>query len=144
MCRTNRTGIDIIKTFEGFSPIEYRCPGGYKTIGYGHRILETEKFEQISKEEAEVILYNDLDKIEKSIPKYIQPNLTQNQFSSLVSFTFNLGLGALQRSTLRQKINYGASNDEISAEFLRWVYAGGKKYPGLVRRREIEAELYGA
>jgi len=69
------------------------------------------------------------------------PNLKQNQFDALVSFAFNLGLGALQRSTLRMKVNRGEW-DHVPAEFNKWVRGGGRMLPGLVKRRKEEAELF--
>lgn len=63
------------------------------------------------------------------------------RFDALVSFTFNLGGGALQRSTLRRKVNR-EEHEDVPREFLRWVWAGGRKLRGLVRRREAEALLY--
>lgn len=67
--------------------------------------------------------------------------LSDDQFAALVSFTFNMGGSALQRSTMRQKINYGQHKD-AGLEFLRWVYAGGKILPGLVKRRKAEHNLF--
>jgi lysozyme len=75
-----------------------------------------------------------------SIPDY-NLQLHDNQFAALVSFTFNMGGGALQRSILRQKVNYGL-NKEAGREFLRWVYAGGKRLQGLVLRRSVERNLF--
>ena len=66
---------------------------------------------------------------------------SDGQYDALVSFTFNLGSGALQRSTLRRKVNREEHND-VPAEFVRWVYAGGRKLVGLVRRRNAEAIAY--
>jgi len=71
----------------------------------------------------------------------INIELTQGQFDALVSFTFNLGSGALQRSTLRQKINR-QEHDAVPKEFMRWVHVSGMVVPGLVRRRQAELELY--
>ncbi len=90
---------------------------------------------------AEEILAKDLFKAEKSVIRLINSPLNENQFAALVSFTFNIGGAALQRSTLRQKINYG-NHQECSYEFLRWVYAGGKKIPGLILRRHAESKLF--
>jgi lysozyme len=67
--------------------------------------------------------------------------LTDGQFDALVSFTFNLGSGALQRSTLRRKVNR-EEHDEVPEQFMRWVWAGGRKLRGLMRRREKELLLY--
>ncbi len=139
----NKIGIEIIKTFEGFRDKIYICPGGYKTIGYGHKIQPSENFNNITREDAEEILYKDLECAQKGICRYIEVDLNDNQFSALASFTFNLGVGSLQRSTLRQKINYRSSScDEICGEFSKWVYSRGRKLPGLIHRRNIESMLY--
>lgn len=144
--KTSITGIELIKHFEGFSAKPYLCPANYLTIGYGHVITEKEKlnselFNLITKFQAEKILRNDLTKFERSVKALITVPLTQNQFDALVSFTYNLGAGALQRSTLRSKINRGEYS-AAAAEFLKWIYAGGRKLPGLVLRRKEESLLY--
>jgi lysozyme len=95
----------------------------------------------ITKLQAEELLRFDLLKFEQAIKTLIQAPLSQNQFDALVSFTYNLGVGALQRSTLRQKINR-AEHKLAASEFLKWVYAGGKKLKGLELRRSVEAALY--
>lgn len=140
---TTKNGIKFIKKFEGFSSGPYLCPGGYLTIGYGHKLLASDqyKYKIISMETAEEILIMDLLKIEQAIIKYINVELNNNQFDALVSFTFNLGPAALQRSSLRQKINYYLY-DEAQKEFLKWVYAGSKKVTGLIYRRKAESDLF--
>lgn len=140
--KINKVGLDIIKKFEGFNSSVYICAGGYKTIGYGHKIEANEKFSTITEEEAEKLLQKDLERAEKGVCQYIRPGISDNQFSALVSFAFNLGNAALQRSCLRQKINYGSNAEDILYEFRKWVYAGGKKLLGLLRRREAEASLF--
>jgi GH24 family phage-related lysozyme (muramidase) len=139
---TSQNGIDFIKSFESFSPIPYICPGGMRTIGYGHVLAKGEYYGRITLENAKELLKRDLSIIETAVIRNINIALSQNQFDSLVSFTFNVGAGSLQRSSLRQKINYCSSTDEISQEFLRWVYANGTKLQGLVRRRMFEAMVY--
>jgi lysozyme len=67
--------------------------------------------------------------------------LTDGQVDALVSFTYNLGGGALQRSTLRRKINR-KEHAEVPEQFMRWVWADGRKLKGLIRRREAEVMLY--
>ena len=139
-------GLDLIKRFEGFRPNLYICPAGWPTIGYGHvvRASERERFSAgIDKRAAEELLRRDLQTAEKAVPRLIHVPLSDGQFSSLVSFVFNLGPGALQRSTLRRKVNRG-EHDAVPAEFHRWVWAGGRKLKGLVVRRRIEAALYAA
>lgn len=138
---TNQRGIELIKTFEGFKPEPYVCLGGYLTIGYGHKLLPSDPYKVVTPEKAEIILRSDLRKIERSVLKYIDVEINEDQFSALVSFTFNLGPAVLQRSALRQKINY-SQYEEAAKEFQKWVYAGGKKIMGLVRRRKLESDLF--
>lgn len=140
---TSLKGIELIKKFEGFSTVKYFCSGGFATIGYGHKLLPTEHFNFISKEHANELLIKDLIAIENNVIKYINVPLTNNQFDALVSFTFNLGAAALQRSTLRQKINYH-QYFEAGQEFLKWVYVRGKILNGLFKRRLAEKELFSA
>lgn len=139
--KTSQNGIDLIKHFEGFCQNPYNCPGGYKTIGYGHVIKEGEAFSNIDQVQGEELLVKDLIQAEKAVHRNIKIELKQNQFDALVSFTFNLGGGALQCSTLRQKINR-QEHDLVANELKKWIYAGGKKLLGLKLRREAEAELY--
>lgn len=138
---TNKRGVKLIKSFESFKATTYICPAGYQTIGFGHKMLENENYDQISYSDAENLLKKDIFIAEKSVLKYISAPLSDNQFAALVSFTFNLGGAALQRSTLRQKINYDLY-EEVGAEFLRWVHASGKILPGLLRRRKAECDLF--
>lgn len=140
--KTNQEGIDLIKNFEGFSADEYICPAGKPTIGYGHYIKSGESISSpITEMNAEELLISDLSVAEKAVSKLITAYLNENQFSALVSFTFNLGAGALEESTLRKKLNDGHA-EEVPGELLKWVFAGGQKQPGLERRREAEAELF--
>jgi len=140
--RTGQEGIALIKKWEGFVPHKYICAAGYPTIGYGHVILPHETFpDRISMAEAEALLAKDLLQFERSVTRLITVPLTQGQFDALVSFTFNLGGGALQRSTLRQKLNR-REYENASREFIKWVWAGGRKLNGLVKRREAEKDLF--
>ncbi len=140
--KTSEQGINLIKKFEGLRIASYLCPGRYETIGYGHLILKNEDYKSISSQQAEQLLIKDLDKFEKTVNNNIKVAVTQQQFDALISFTYNVGSGAFQRSTLRQKINYFASMEEIAQEFLRWVRIKGKISIGLYRRRLSEAQLY--
>jgi GH24 family phage-related lysozyme (muramidase) len=74
---------------------------------------------------------------------WIAAALTAGQFDALVSFAFNVGAGGLQRSMLHRKVNR-EEHALVPAELLKWVWAGGRKLKGLVRRREAEARLYAA
>lgn len=144
MRHITQEGLDLIKQFEGFSETVYICPAGYPTIGYGHVVKEHENFScGMSEEEAEDLLRKDAQIAENAVLRLINVPLTDGQFDALVSFTFNLGSGALQRSTLRRKVNR-EEHEEVPREFLRWVWAGGRKLRGLIRRRSAEVALYTA
>lgn len=136
-----QAGLNLIKEFEGFSPVVYNCPAGHPTIGYGHLIKPYERFECISESKAEDLLREDVQIAEQAVQRLIDVPLIDGQFDALVSFTFNLGAGALAESTLRRKLNNG-SYDEVPEQLMRWVYAGGKKLKGLIRRREAEVGLF--
>ncbi|WPY01364.1 Lysozyme [Candidatus Trichorickettsia mobilis] len=138
---TSSAGIALIKQFEGFSKVPYICAGGYYTIGYGHKLAPNEQYDSLSEETAEQILVSDLFSAERAVVRYIDVELLDYQFDALVSFTFNCGSGALQRSTLRQKINYQLY-DEAGAEFLKWIYVGSRRITGLVYRRIAEKRLF--
>lgn len=140
--RTNDRGIGLIKSFESFSPQSYICPAGKPTIGYGHVIGPGENFaEPISEKEASRILAADVRKAERSVLWLVDVPLTDNQFSALASFVFNVGAQAFRTSTMRQYLNQGAFS-RAAAEFDRWVYANKKKLSGLVRRRAAEKALF--
>jgi lysozyme len=134
-------GIKLIKKYEGFFPKKYICPAGYLTIGYGHVIKDNENLNDVSEEEAEFLLKKDIEIAEISVLRNINVSLTDNQFNALVSFTFNLGGGALQRSTLRQKINR-QEHYAVPDEFMKWIWCNGRRLTGLIKRRQAEAILY--
>ena len=144
MRKVSEEGLSLIKRFEGFSETVYICPAGYPTIGYGHVVLdhEVENFAYgISEEQATDLLRQDVAIAEYAVVRHINVPLSDGQFDALVSFTFNLGSGALQRSTLRRKLN--RQEYRLAAnEFSRWVWAGGKKLKGLIHRRNAEAALF--
>jgi lysozyme len=131
-------GLRLIKRFEGFEPEIHLDAAGLPTIGYGHLIRKGEHkmFENgISEAAGEALLIKDVQTAERAVLRLIKVPLTDNQFDALVSFTFNLGGGALQRFTLRRKVNREEHTD-VPREFLRWVWSEVK---GLMRRREDEA-----
>jgi len=144
MRHVTEEGLNLIKRFEGFSSTVYICPAGYPTIGYGHVVLahEQDQFETgISQAEATELLRKDVRIAERAVLRLISVPLTDGQFDALVSFTFNLGAGALQRSTLRRKVNRG-EHKGVPTELMKWVWAAGRRMPGLVRRRKAEALAY--
>lgn len=139
-------GLALIKRFEGFSATPYICPAGWWTIGYGavrglggHPV--TAATPPVTEEEAETLLRRDVAIAERAVLRLITVPLSDGRFDALASFAFNLGGGALQRSTLRRKVNRGEHAD-VPDEFRKWVWGGGRKLPGLIRRREAEALFY--
>ena len=144
MRHVTEAGLNLIKRYEGFSSTIYICPAGYPTIGYGHLVLEHEQDQfatGITQAEATELLRKDVRIAERAVLRLISVPLTDGQFDALVSFTFNLGAGALQRSTLRRKVNR-VEHEGVPAELLKWVWAAGKRLPGLVRRRQAEVVAY--
>ena len=149
--------IHMIKHHEGVRTKPYQCPALLWTVGVGHVIdphhakvkLDNRKQLPIpdgwnrvlSMDEVNDILKKDLDRFEKGVLRLCPGKLTQGQFDALVSFSFNVGLGNLQRSTIRMKVNRG--DFEGAAEsFLDWTKAGGKVLRGLVIRRNDEKALF--
>ena len=131
----------LLKHFEGFAPHAYTCAGGFTTIGYGHRLRSYETMRIITMAQAEHVLERDMQLTADAVARLITVPLKPNQWIALVSFTFNLGPGALQRSALRAKVNRNEHGD-VPREFLKWVYVRGQKCLGLIRRRRIEANIY--
>ena len=105
MRKITQGGLGLIKRFEGFSSTVYTCPAGYPTIGYGHLVRSNESYNEIRETEAEDLLRRDVESAERAVLRLVNVPLTDGQFDALVSFTFNLGAGAFQRSTLRRKVN---------------------------------------
>ena len=138
--KTSDYGIALIKHFEGFSAMPYRCPAGYYTIGYGH-VLKKNSPTHVNEAQAENVLRDDVRIAESAVVRLIHRALLQHQFDALVSFTFNLGAGALQRSQLRRVVNRG-EDAAVPVQLARWVYAGGRKLPGLLKRRAAEGNMY--
>jgi lysozyme len=135
--------VEIIRRFEGFSPVPYLCPAGHRTIGYGHVLYGGASEPQfLTRETADALLLEDAMRYRVAVRRLVRVPLAPWQEAALVSFSFNLGAGALQRSTLRQCLNRGDYHD-VPRELKRWVFAGGQKLKGLVRRREAEAHLWG-
>ena len=139
-------GINLIKRFEGVRNRPYRDCVGLWTVGVGHLIGDGKSLPEswnrtFTEEEINALLIRDLSRFERGVGMYIKVPLRQSEFDALCSFSFNLGLGTLQRSTLRQKIN---RNDKEGAakEILKYCRAGGKIVKGLQRRREAEYQMF--
>jgi len=149
--------VEMVKHHEGVRFKPYRCPAKLWTIGVGHVLypdqgkmpidqrdsyaLHPEDNRTFSTEEVDGILRSDLARFERGVAQFCPVPLTQGMFDSLVSFSFNVGLGTLQRSTLRQKLLRG---DKAGAaeELLKYTKGGGKVLPGLVKRRQDERALF--
>jgi len=137
----------IIKKYEGFMPEPYRCPGGIPTIGYGSTRYENGDEVamddcSIDRERAEEILLYYIKEVAYQVRSVVKHKLQDHQEAALISFTYNLGIGNLKRSTLLQLINRGPENQNIPNEFRRWNKAGGKVLAGLTTRRDEEAKLW--
>lgn len=141
MRHITQQGLNLIKHFEGFSSNVYKCPAGLPTIGYGHLIKQGEVLNSVTEDEAEELLRHDVQVAEKAVLRLINIPLTDGQFDALVSFTFNLGSGSLQSSTLRRKVNR-QEHDQAPIQLRRWVWSGGRKLKGLQLRRDAESTLY--
>ncbi len=133
-------GLALIKKFEGCELKAYQCSAGVWTIGYGHTKDVVEGME-ITQEQAEQMLVDELHEYESYINKYVTVALSQNQFDALVSWVYNLGPANLSASTMLKVLNSGEYED-VPAQMKRWNKAGGKVLEGLVRRREAEACLF--
>ena len=131
----------MIKNTEGLRLSSYRCPSGRLTIGYGHTGLKARKG-RITKKEAEELLENDLQRYEEVVKKRVKVRINSQQFSALVSFTFNVGEGAFSRSTLLRKLNQD-NYCGAAAEFTRWVRGNNRRIlGGLVKKRNLEQDLF--
>lgn len=136
-------GIELIKSFEGFSLTAYPDPatgGEPYTIGIGHTGGVTPG-QVCTEEEAIEWLKEDCAEAEEAINDYVDVELTQNQIDALVSLIFNIGVGNFRNSTLLKLLNAEGYNN-AAKQFGKWVKAAGKTMPGLVRRRKAEAELF--
>lgn len=155
--KINEAGLNLIKKFEGFRSKPYLCPARIWTVGYGHVLypeqiglklderltypLKPEDNRIFTSEEIDGLLIDELGKYERGVVRLCPGSLTQNQFDALVSFSYNVGLGALQRSTIRSAFNRG--DLDIAADaFLKYNKAGGKELKGLTRRRQAERALF--
>ncbi|MCA9130858.1 MAG: lysozyme [Planctomycetales bacterium] len=146
MIEVPTTAIELAKRFEGFHRVAradpsraqpYICPAGYWTIGYGH--LCEPKHPPITEGEAEYYLKRDLQTALAATLRYCPVLATEpeGRLAAIVDFTFNLGAGRLQTSTLRRRVNqrdWPAAGQELR----RWVHGGGRILPGLFARREAE------
>lgn len=140
---TNRTGIPLIKEFEGCVLHAYPDPGTGDepwTIGYGHT-GGVRHGQCITQEQADTLLAQDYDHFEAKVKALVHVPLTDNQLGALVCFAFNVGAANLASSTLLKMVNAG-KHAEAAAQFARWNKAAGRVLAGLTKRRAAEAHLY--
>jgi lysozyme len=144
--RLNKAGIDLMHDFEGCRLEAYLCPASVPTIGYGSTYYEDGRpvkiGDAITQERADQLFEAIAEDFAKRVRSLLKVGLNENQFSALVSFTYNVGVANLKKSTLLKKVNINPSDTTITDEFLKWNKAGGKVLAGLTRRREQEAKLY--
>lgn len=133
--------IEKIKEFEGYKSKAYRCPAGVWTCGYGHTRKVT-AHTSCTQAKAEEWLLDDLAPIEIFLSASPHLTKTQGRFDACADFCFNLGIAAFKKSTLYRLILQSASDEDILAQFARWIYAGGKPLEGLKRRRAWECQRW--
>lgn len=135
-------GLNLIKQFEGLRLHTYKDVAGRPTIGIGHLLRPGESYpDGIPEAKAMSLLREDLADAERAVAHLVKVALSQGQYDALVSFVFNLGAGALERSTLLRVLNQGRY-DYAADQFLAWDHAGGAEVPGLLRRREAERTMF--
>ena len=137
----------LMRKHEGFREKAYLCPASKWTIGYGNTFYENgqpvREGHVIDRYRAERLFSYWVDEFAKGVTRLLGgKKLNENQFSAVVSFCYNLGLRAFERSTLRRKILSNPDDPAIAAEFKRWTRAGGRVLNGLVTRRREESQLY--
>lgn len=138
--KTSPEGIALIKEFEGLRLLAYLDVAGVWTIGYGHTATARRK-QKITREQAYMLLIEDLAAREPLVSRALSRPPAQNQFDAMMSLAFNIGVNAFTKSTLLNRFNAG-DTAAAANQFLRWVYAGGRKVPGLTRRRRAERALF--
>jgi lysozyme len=138
--KISAAGLDLIKQFEDFRGTAYLCPGHVWTIGYGST-LKVKPGDVITLEQAEKRLIVDVARFEAAVNEAVRVPITQGQFDALVSFAFNVGIGAFKRSRLLTMVNAGKLGG-AAREFSKWVRVRGNVLPGLVARRAAEQELF--
>jgi len=144
--QTSSRGLSLIKRFEGFRPLAYKCPAGVWTIGYGHT-HRVRAGQACTDEQADLWLVSDVMLSEAAVDEGRVFSLNQNEFDALVSFVFNVGAGAWRQSTMRSLLQAGKPRAEVAKQFLRWNKVKGKDgkmrpLEGLTRRRIAEQALF--
>lgn len=140
-----QSGLDLIKAFEGFRGTAYRCPAGILTIGYGHTSAAGSPTVvagmKMGKPEAARVLRTDVEGFSEGVRAALRRDLNSNQFSALVSFAYNVGLGAFRASSVLRAVNAG-DFESVPRRLNLWIKAGPRVLPGLVKRRAAEGHLF--
>ena len=142
MRKINEAGLKLVKESEGLKLERYQDVAGKWTIGYGHLIKKGEAFESpITEQRATELLEQDLQLAESAVDELVSVSLNENQYSALVDFVYNVGKANFAASTMLKRLNSGKYS-AAAGEFLKWVYAGGRRIDGLARRRAAERTLF--
>lgn len=137
-------GLNLIKSFEGVVLHGYLDSAGKLSVGTGHLVLAGEPYkldEPITMEQNDALLRSDLEHAENGVDSMVTVPINENERAALISFAFNLGVGALQHSTLLRRLNAG-QRQEAADQFLSWDHQGNTRLPGLTRRRVAERALF--
>lgn len=138
----NAAGLQLIKEFEGLRLDAYICPAGVWTVGYGSTGEHVYPGQTITEPEAEELLRQDLWRFEDCVSSRVTVELTDMEYAALVSFSYNVGCGAFESSTLLRRLNAGEPKERVfNEELMRWTKANGQTLQGLVRRRQAEIDL---
>ena len=145
--KLSQKGLELIKQFEGLKLKAYLCPASIATIGYGNTYYPNGQKVKLSdpaitKEKAEELLKFLLVSYEKAVDSFCRDDISQGNFDALVAISYNIGVGALQKSTLIKKVNKNPKDVTIADEFMKWNKSNGTVLKGLTRRRQAEANLY--
>ena len=133
---------DLVAQFEGFQPNEYVCPGGSLTFGYGSLVVNHPEVQlPLTEEQAKIYLIEDLKKASDALGRLVKVHINSNQTIALLSFVYNVGSKAFEKSTLLRYLNLGRY-DLAAEELLRWNKADGRPLIGLDRRRMAERSMF--
>jgi lysozyme len=143
--KLTQEGLDLIKSFEGFSAHWYKCPANVWTVGFGHTAAagppSYEPNVAFTKTKALKILCDDLKQYEDAVRQSVRVELNDSQFSALVSFCYNVGPNAFKNSSVLRAVNEGR-DDLVPSRLMLYTKAGGKVLSGLVRRRQAEGQMF--
>lgn len=135
-------GLALLKQSEGFRSRIYNDVAGFRTVGYGHRLMAGEDYpDGVTVNQASEILERDIAIAEAAVTRLVKVELTQGRFDALVDFVFNLGAARLASSTLLKYLNAGRY-DEAGLQLLNWDHSGHMQLAALTRRREAEHQLW--